>query len=378
MKKKHILFLASWYPSRVSPYNGDFIQRHAHAAALKNQITVLYVVKDNSIENNFEITDNKGAVREITVYYKGSPLKPLVLQRKLKAFKKGLKIAGDFDIVHLNVCWQAGIFALYLKSFFHKKYVLTEHWTGLSHEKFITYPFYQQILIRQILKNAEMLLPVSKDLGKNMLKIAPDKRLKVIPNVVDTERFLPKLDREKNDKTKFLHLSMLLDEQKNISGMLRVAQRLAGAGYDFEFHIGGNGPREWIDRYIKENHLERTIKTFASLEHDKVPAMMTQFDCFVLFSNYETLSCVRIESFSSGIPVVASDIGGLNEFFPENFGLLVQKENEDALFKALESIIKGKKFEDKKVMHQYVVNHFSPQVIAREFERVYEKVLSGQ
>jgi len=45
-KKLHILFLSSWYPSHVSPSNGDFIQRHAEAIATKHNVTVIYVTTD--------------------------------------------------------------------------------------------------------------------------------------------------------------------------------------------------------------------------------------------------------------------------------------------------------------------------------------------
>src|SRR3954468_255177 len=41
--RKKILWLVSWYPNRNDPFDGDFIQRHAHAAALVHDIHVLYV-----------------------------------------------------------------------------------------------------------------------------------------------------------------------------------------------------------------------------------------------------------------------------------------------------------------------------------------------
>jgi hypothetical protein len=44
---KHILWLASWYPDKLQPLNGDFIERHAKAASLFNRITVLHIVKDD-------------------------------------------------------------------------------------------------------------------------------------------------------------------------------------------------------------------------------------------------------------------------------------------------------------------------------------------
>ena len=41
-ERKHIIFLARWYPHRYDPMFGLFVQRHAEAAALFNDITVIY------------------------------------------------------------------------------------------------------------------------------------------------------------------------------------------------------------------------------------------------------------------------------------------------------------------------------------------------
>ncbi len=44
----NVLFLASWYPSKVDPFDGDFIERHAKSISLTNRVFVIYVVKDPS------------------------------------------------------------------------------------------------------------------------------------------------------------------------------------------------------------------------------------------------------------------------------------------------------------------------------------------
>ena len=37
----YVLWLPSWYPNKLSPFDGDFIQRHAKAAALYNDIAII-------------------------------------------------------------------------------------------------------------------------------------------------------------------------------------------------------------------------------------------------------------------------------------------------------------------------------------------------
>lgn len=89
MPKNRILFLASWYPSRVSPYSGDFIQRHARVVARIADITVLHTVRDDDIAGAYEVSDTDNGLREIIVYYKDSGCKVLNFFKRMKAFWMG-------------------------------------------------------------------------------------------------------------------------------------------------------------------------------------------------------------------------------------------------------------------------------------------------
>ena len=53
--KLHILFLASWFPSRAKPTSGDFVQRHAEAVSTKHNVSVIHVVTDENLHAKIEI-----------------------------------------------------------------------------------------------------------------------------------------------------------------------------------------------------------------------------------------------------------------------------------------------------------------------------------
>ena len=87
---KNILWLASWYPNALAPYDGDFIQRHAKAVSRFQKITVVYIKKDEEgiitkdVETFFSTQNN---LYEIIVFY--HPLKTGLhfLNRLLSAIK---------------------------------------------------------------------------------------------------------------------------------------------------------------------------------------------------------------------------------------------------------------------------------------------------
>ena len=44
----NVLWLVSWYPSRLDSFTGDFIERHARAVSKYVKLTVLVILKDEA------------------------------------------------------------------------------------------------------------------------------------------------------------------------------------------------------------------------------------------------------------------------------------------------------------------------------------------
>ena len=85
---KNILFLSSWFPSKVHSTLGNFVKYHALAASKFNKIYVLYIVADDSV-NGYQIDSFKENNLSITiVYFRRGFIKYF---NYIIAFRKGLK-----------------------------------------------------------------------------------------------------------------------------------------------------------------------------------------------------------------------------------------------------------------------------------------------
>src|SRR5437867_9981468 len=125
---KKILWLASWYPNRLEPLTGDFIERHAKAVSLLNSVFVLHVLKDHLNITPGKVFTEKRTYNErcsATIIYYKTPFKKikwlntvLAGSQFLKHFIRGVKqhIAdnGRPDMIHVHVAIRAGLVALYL------------------------------------------------------------------------------------------------------------------------------------------------------------------------------------------------------------------------------------------------------------------------
>jgi glycosyltransferase involved in cell wall biosynthesis len=372
-KKLHILFLCGWYPSNVLPKNGDFIMRHAKTVSAKHVVSVLHIISKPGISKTEIEVKKDNNFQTYIAYTKPSKNPFLKLYRFWFAYQALLKEIGGFDIVHLNKLYPFGLLALHLKKIKKLPYIISEHWTGYHLKEKKSLPWLEQILSKKITANASFVCPVSNDLKNSMLKSGLVGTYEIVPNVVDTVLFKPS-DTVNNVFT-ITHISSLLDKHKNISGMLRVAKQLEDYIDSFQWNFIG-GTEDQFKNLIKNLDFKKNQVHFIDhIDHEKVPDFLNASDAFILFSNYENLPCVILEAFSCGTPVIATNVGGVNEFFPNEFGFLIDKKNEQQLLDKIMSLYKEPK-NQQTIMHQYAIDNFSSEKICDSFTKLYREALN--
>ena len=123
----------------------------------------------------------------------------------------------------------------------------------------------------------------------------------------------------------------MLDEHKNISGILNVVKKLQTSIPDFKLKLIGSNSSQYKQYAIKQNINLNHIDFINHIPHKEIIKHLQTANLFLLFSNFENLPCVILESFSCGTPVISSNVGGISDFFPDNFGKLINAGNEDEL-----------------------------------------------
>jgi hypothetical protein len=95
---KGVLFLPSWYPSRLDAFTGDFIQRHALALSLFIPVHVVFIVRDKKriVTDSVKIEETKiGNLTETIIYYSCKNYK-LGIADRLMSMRKFKLIYQDF------------------------------------------------------------------------------------------------------------------------------------------------------------------------------------------------------------------------------------------------------------------------------------------
>lgn len=368
---KNVLFLSSWYPSRVHTTLGNFVRYHALAASKYNSINVLYIVADDNVKD-YEIKYFQDHELKTTiVYFKRGIFKYL---NYFVAFTKGFHFVKEknklkFDIVHMNIMhpgiWQA----LYLKWRYKIPYVVSENWHGFQDLAKYNLSFLEMKLINIGFRFSSVISPVSKQLKNCMINANYQAKYQIIPNVVDTDKFhIGELDTNKNNFT-FLHVSTLDDSIKNVSGIIDAFEKIKHK--NMVLKIIGDGPVDWIIKKVSTLKTRNTVVVESEKTHDQIAKEMQKADVFVLFSNIENLPLVLIESISSGTPFIATKVGGIPELFNNELGRLVDAGSIDQLLSEMNFMVENPNFFNPSRIRSFAIKNYSNEEVGKKFNDLY-------
>ncbi len=389
-RKRRLLWLASWYPNESDPYIGDFIKRQAEAVSIYQALHIVYVGKYSSNFHegsaNIKITEiNKTNLQENLLYYSDKGNNRFITKirsltsyfRKHREYIRQLQKRNEMpDLVHVHIAMKAGLIALYLKWRFKIPYVLTEHWSGYyqqSKDSLFKKSLIERYLTKLVLKNATLLLPVSDALGLQINEFWMKMPYEKIPNVVNTRLFYPaKVNTSKSFR--FIHVSTLL-HPKNPEGIISAFNTISKQEPEVELVIVGPLNAS-LSKYIsRENMSSGKIILTGEVSYEQVSIEMRKADALVIFSDYENMPCVMLEALCTGIPVIATNVGGISEVLTEDNGILVRPGDKTALEKAMLHMMRSHSLFDKFKISSQASEQFSCEKIGMKIKEVYDSVL---
>ncbi|MDD5638552.1 MAG: glycosyltransferase [Candidatus Pacebacteria bacterium] len=379
-KRLKILFLPAWYPSKTNPVAGIFIKEHAKAVSLYDEVVVLYSEGcDKKLKKTWEVVSDKSeeGIRTIRIKYKKSPIPKttyfIYLLSVYQAFKKILKEDWKPDIIHAHV-YSAGLPAVILGRIYKIPVVLTEHFTAFPRR---TLSRTEILKARFAMARAKIILPVSKDLEESIKSYGIKNNFEVVPNVVNTKIFYPSSNKQENEKNykKRMLLVALLDPKKGISFLLEAIAKISKKRQDFVLDIVGDGPnRKEYEDLSQKLGIQNLVKFHGLKSKEEIAEFMRNCDFFVLPSLWENLPCVLIEAMASGLPIIATTVGGIPEIINEERGILIPPKNVDVLVKAIDYMLDHYQDYLPEKISQYAKENFSYEAVGKKLDNIYRKI----
>jgi Glycosyltransferase len=381
MARRNILWLVSWYPSKEDRFLGDFIQRHARAAAIFHNIHVIYVCDSNE-RCAEEITESTGLTEQV-IYI---PKKQGIVNRILKQWKwrsayldavqQYINKNGKPDLVHVHVPWKAGIIALQLKKKYNLDFILSEHW-GIYNksvpDNYFKQPVYRKNFIAAVFKNARLCISVSTFLAKSVTSILGEKEFVIIPNVVDTTMFY--YTTEKNKPFTFIHVSNMVP-LKNVEGILKAFDELNKTEENVRLLLIGNKHRELEFQQEYAHLINKSIFFIGEISYAEVASHMRESHALIINSIMENAPCVISEALCCGLPIIATNVGGIPEMVNETNGkMILVEDDKKSLVDALKHMLLHYNNYDQRSISKTASGKYSYTTISNAFNDLYNSLL---
>ena len=322
-------------------------------AALRDSLEGIEVVRYRyAFWRRIEVLAYPGAIlprlKRMPVYWALVPLLVAGLYRATRS----LLGENHFDCVHCHWVLPQGLVQAFVSRKGSPPFIVTSH----GADAFALDHALTRRLKRYVLRRAAAVTVVSHAVRERLAAqgamTLEDKDIHVIPMGVELNRFTP--NRRDSDWAERFNLScpvMLfvgrLSEKKGVTYLLRAMAREPLRSTTASLAIVGDGPlRESLGTEAESLGIADRVRFLGPMDHRDLPIAYASSDIFVAPSiiaeggDREGLPTVLCEAAASGLPAIATRVGGIPEVVRDGeTGILVDEKNPDALSIALASLI---------------------------------------
>lgn len=205
--------------------------------------------------------------------------------------------------------------------------------------------------------------------------VSPQK-LVVIKNGIALDQFLS-VDchqRSEGQPVKLISIGRL-EEQKGFDVLLDALAQIREKNWELTIVGGGSLLSDLEDR-VRLLGLEKKVQFFGTTE--EVPTLLSESDVFVLASRWEGLGLVVMEAMAAGVPIVATQVGGIPELIQDGItGYTVDSESPDALAAAISFCIDNPEVADQigAQAREYAGQFCNVQHMIAQYEALYTQLV---
>lgn len=195
-------------------------------------------------------------------------------------------------------------------------------------------------------------------------------KIPIIYNGIDLSKCIPKTDYSVHGNFKILHIGRF-SRQKNHIGLIKAFNMFHKKCPDSELWLIGDGEKKSeIESYVN-NKLGASVKFFG-LQSD-VYGYLHDADVFTLTSNYEGIPMTLVEAMGTGLPIVATNVGGVPDMLTNGINALLVKNDIEAIASAFAVYYMDEDFRERHgIMARERSTDFSAKMMAYKYLEIYD------
>jgi polysaccharide biosynthesis protein PelF len=308
-----------------------------------------------------------------------------------------MPISIDFpksDIIHLALSSFVVVPAVIQKHLYNTPILLTEHGVYIrerilaisqSDSSYFLKDFlirFSECAARISYHQADIIMSVNKFNFKwERMYGASEEKLRVVYNGIDHHRFAPLPKPKEFENIPTVVAMARIFELKDVLTMIRSCKVVTSVFPNVQYRIYGENDAvpEYTEKCLQLINELQLESNFLFLGPNPKPELVfCEGDISILTSISEGFPYTIIESMSCGIPVVATDVGGVSEALNEACGILCKPKDPDDIGAAVVKLLQDHELRNamKKNCRQRVEDFFTIDKFIEQYEILYKDLLS--
>jgi len=217
---------------------------------------------------------------------------------------------------------------------------------------------------------------LSENIQRSMVeeyKIRVD-RVPIIFNGIDLSKCKEKSDYSRGEMFKIVHVASY-QEVKNHFGLLDSFEQFHRKKPDTELHLIGDGQRRaLIEQIVKDKGLSDCVFFYGF--QASVHKFLHDMDVFTLPSLYEGMPMSIIEAMGTGLPIVATNVGGIPDMLTNGESAILTAIDCDEIANAFEKLYASTELRERLGKNaKRNADIFSSAKMANNYVKIYQGVL---
>jgi glycosyltransferase involved in cell wall biosynthesis len=383
-----ILVIPSWYPTPKKPLNGSFFQEQAQFLQEKASIEIrvlygekksyhllrwLWIWVQSFLRSTWSVSQSS-VVQNPQAYGFDLPAnrrvpESLQIDLELRLFRKAYAAVAGWgwvpDLIHAQSGMDAGVYARDLSISEKIPFALIEHQVVMFHH-------YSRIRARLVLESyrtAKRLGAVSEAQRRQMVIHEAGCTPVVVPNLLDQERYYIKKER---GSSRFHVITMMYNNPiKGFRIFFEAMKFLKEWQIDIRYTVIGDGGAEFGEM-IREFDIESMGQLLGDVKRQDIPSLLSDSHLYVCSSDFETFGNAPREAMLSGIPVVSTANGGVEESIKPETGLVVPVRDARALAEGILKIKTNHASYDSNMIRKLAIEQCGREAFLRSMLSFYK------
>jgi glycosyltransferase involved in cell wall biosynthesis len=227
----------------------------------------------------------------------------------------------------------------------------------------------------RIFRISRLITTVSHSVAEEVKQYGIDSdRIKVVGNGVDEKVFFPL--RNKGSGEEYVLYTGVLRARKGLFDLIDCAKYVCETHHLTKFLICGSGPFLLrLKEKAQRMGLHERVLFLGHVTRERLIELYQNAVVHVVPSHYEGLPTVLLEAMSSGIPVVATNVGGNSEVISSGInGLLIPPKSPEDMAKAVSKLLDDRELGKRigRAARKTIEEHYTWEKITEKITKWYE------